>query len=264
MAGIRRRTAAAVGRLPRARAASTAQQHPGAVADADGRGATRRRDDAGLHLGHDRPAQGGDAHQRQRRVLRSQIAALRGPACPAAPPGPERPDRDLPPAVPRRRADLLDVAPGRRRRRCSTSPSRSTRSTQNLREVQPTLFFAVPRIWEKLHAGVMIKGNDATWLKRRCCGVRARRRRPDRHDQGRQRRRPHRRSRCSTRVGYLLVFRALKERLGLRRCRYAASGAAPIAPEVLEFFMGIGVPMLRALRDDREHRRRHRQLRRAG
>ena len=39
------------------------------------------------------------------------------------------------------------------------------------------------------------------------------------------------------------MLRALKERIGLRRCRYAASGAAPIAPEVLEFFTGIGVPV---------------------
>jgi long-chain acyl-CoA synthetase len=40
------------------------------------------------------------------------------------------------------------------------------------------------------------------------------------------------------------VFRALLERIGLRRCRWAASGAAPIAPEVLEFFIGLGVPVL--------------------
>jgi len=44
-------------------------------------------------------------------------------------------------------------------------------------------------------------------------------------------------------VGYVIVFRAMRERLGLRRCRYAGSGAAPIAPEVLEFFIGIGVPV---------------------
>ena len=37
----------------------------------------------------------------------------------------------------------------------------------HLREVQPTLFFAVPRIWEKLHAASMIKGADATWIKRK-------------------------------------------------------------------------------------------------
>ena len=38
--------------------------------------------------------------------------------------------------------------------------------TVNLREVQPTLFFAVPRIWEKLHATVMIKGRDSSPFKR--------------------------------------------------------------------------------------------------
>ena len=41
----------------------------------------------------------------------------------------------------------------------------------------------------------------------------------------------------------MFFFRALKDRLGMRKVRYAASGAAPIAPEVLRFFMGIGVPM---------------------
>ncbi len=50
-------------------------------------------------------------------------------------------------------------------------------------------------------------------------------------------------SRIRYAIGFPLVFRALKERIGLRRCRYAASGAAPIAPEVLEFFIGIGVPV---------------------
>jgi len=44
-------------------------------------------------------------------------------------------------------------------------------------------------------------------------------------------------------VGQPLVFRAMKERIGLRRCRHAGSGAAAIAPEVLEFFIGIGVPV---------------------
>ena len=38
---------------------------------------------------------------------------------------------------------------------------------ENLREVQPTIFFAVPRIWEKLHAVALIKASDATWFKRK-------------------------------------------------------------------------------------------------
>ena len=44
-------------------------------------------------------------------------------------------------------------------------------------------------------------------------------------------------------VGWVFCYRALTERLGMRRVRHATSGAAPIAPEVLKFFMGIGVPM---------------------
>ncbi|HEX6872566.1 MAG TPA: AMP-binding protein, partial [Micromonosporaceae bacterium] len=44
-------------------------------------------------------------------------------------------------------------------------------------------------------------------------------------------------------LGWVCFYRALRERIGMRQVRYAASGAAPIAPEVLKFFMGIGVAM---------------------
>jgi long-chain acyl-CoA synthetase len=113
----------------------------------------------------------------------------------------------------------------------------------NLREVQPTIFFAVPRIWEKLHATALIKGNDATFFKKRFLhfGLRLGRKigkikvaNGGDHTFG---------SRVLYAIGWVLVFRAMRERLGLRRVRYAGSGAAPIAPEVLEFFIGIGVPV---------------------
>jgi len=115
--------------------------------------------------------------------------------------------------------------------------------TTNLREVQPTLFFAVPRIWEKMHAGVLIRANDATPVKRLMlrAGLRSAQR------IGRAKVANNGRHTVASRLRYAvwnpLVLRALKERVGLRRCRQAASGAAPIAPEVLEFFMGIGVPV---------------------
>jgi long-chain acyl-CoA synthetase len=44
-------------------------------------------------------------------------------------------------------------------------------------------------------------------------------------------------------LGWLLLYRALRERLGLTRVRAAGSGAAPIAPQVLEFFWALGVPV---------------------
>lgn len=114
---------------------------------------------------------------------------------------------------------------------------------QNLREIQPTLFFAVPRIWEKLHAGVLIKGKDATPFKRLwfSAGLKLAR------AIGRRKVANGGEHTALTRflsmIGYPLVFRPLLERVGLRRVRWAASGAAPIAPEVLEFFIGMGLPV---------------------
>jgi long-chain acyl-CoA synthetase len=114
---------------------------------------------------------------------------------------------------------------------------------QNLREIQPTIFFSVPRIWEKIHAGVLIRLNDATFLKKLVA-------RPSmavaRHI-GTVRSANGGDFTVGSKLLYwifnVLYFRSLKERIGLRRCRYAASGAAPIAPEVLEFFMGLGLPV---------------------
>ncbi|NIO58857.1 MAG: long-chain fatty acid--CoA ligase, partial [Acidobacteria bacterium] len=114
---------------------------------------------------------------------------------------------------------------------------------ENLREVQPTIFFAVPRIWEKLHAVALIKANDASWFKRKVLGVglalatkigRIKVANDGNHTM---------QSRILAAIGWLIVFRAMRERIGMRRVRYASSGAAAIAPEVLEFFIGLGVPV---------------------
>jgi len=113
----------------------------------------------------------------------------------------------------------------------------------NLREVQPTILFGVPRIWEKMLAGVQIKTDQATWFKRMfgrfwlsvADGIAETLIRTNgRHTAS---------SRLRYAVGWLFYFRALQDRIGLRKVRHAVSAAAPIAPEVLRFFMGIGVPM---------------------
>jgi len=113
----------------------------------------------------------------------------------------------------------------------------------NLREVQPTLFFAVPRIWERIHAAILIRMGDASRFKKLVNGVamrlaryigRARVANGGEFTIG---------SRLAYWIGNPILFRPLKEKAGLRHCRWAASGAAPIAPEVLEFFMGLGIPV---------------------
>ena len=114
---------------------------------------------------------------------------------------------------------------------------------ENLREVQPTILFGVPRIWEKVLAAVRIRIDSTSWFKRVSSrfwlGVadgiaETLVRNGGRHT-------------ISTRVryaiGWVCYYRALRDRIGLRKVRYASSGAAPVAPEVLRFFMGIGVPM---------------------
>jgi long-chain acyl-CoA synthetase len=114
---------------------------------------------------------------------------------------------------------------------------------ENLREVQPTIFFAVPRIWEKLHAISLIRANDATWFKRKMLAIglglanrigKIKVANDGNHTIT---------SRLMAAIGWVIIFRPMRERIGLRRCRYASSGAAAIAPEVLEFFIGLGVPV---------------------
>ncbi len=113
----------------------------------------------------------------------------------------------------------------------------------NLKEVQPTVFFAVPRIWERIHAGVIIRLQDATpfkrlisWFGLRLAAYIGAQRVANSGDFTFG-------SRVAYAIGNPLFFRSLRERIGLRHCRYASSGAAPIAAEVLEFFMGLGIPV---------------------
>ena len=114
----------------------------------------------------------------------------------------------------------------------------------NLKEVQPTLFFAVPRIWEKIAAGIQIRAFSASplkklnfrlWMAAAAWIGRERVANDGEHTWA---------TRLVYAVGYPFLYRALRDRIGMRKVRAAGSGAAPIAPEVLQFFLGIGVPIL--------------------
>lgn len=113
--------------------------------------------------------------------------------------------------------------------------------TANLREVEPTIFLGVPRIWEKMAAGIQIRMQDADPVKRALYRLWTR--------IG---------GRLATvwiasggrhpfpwnvvyRVGWLVLYRPLQRKLGLARCHTPVSGAAPIAPDMLRFFHAIGI-----------------------
>ena len=112
----------------------------------------------------------------------------------------------------------------------------------DLAEIQPTYFPAPPRIWEKMHAGIQIRMTDASASKKLlykvflAAGMKNADRLIERGSRGLWGGLVHF-------IGDALVYRSLKKKLGMQRCEQAISGSAPIAPEVLKFFMALGIPI---------------------
>ena len=110
----------------------------------------------------------------------------------------------------------------------------------NVKEVQPTVFFGVPRIWEKFYAGVNNKLADATGVKAKLVtwaqsvGQRA----IEVKNRGQV---PSGMLAVEYALATKLIFSKLKPALGLGRARVCVSGAAPIAPEILQFFAGLDI-----------------------
>ena len=111
---------------------------------------------------------------------------------------------------------------------------------QNIQEIRPSFFAAVPRILEKLHSSVQIKMEDTTWFKRSMykfwmpVGMRVAQYKIDNQPVPLQ-------WRLLYGLGYLCLFRAIRDKLGMLNCRCLMSGGAPIAPEILTFYRALGV-----------------------
>jgi long-chain acyl-CoA synthetase len=112
----------------------------------------------------------------------------------------------------------------------------------NLREVAPAVFFAVPRIWEKFYSVVALRMREATAIGalayRWALGVGMRM--ADGRIGGR---RPTLGLRLLYRLADFLVLDNLKRSMGLHRVRGAATGAAPIAPELIKWYMALGLDL---------------------
>ena len=113
---------------------------------------------------------------------------------------------------------------------------------ENAREVSPTWFFAVPRIWEKFYSDVTIKMSDATFVGKAAYGAAI--------AVGKAR---ARRSLAGEDVPWhlnaafwiadKLILHNIKVYLGLRRTRILGTGAAPISPDLIGWYFALGLEM---------------------
>jgi long-subunit acyl-CoA synthetase (AMP-forming) len=108
-----------------------------------------------------------------------------------------------------------------------------------LLETRPSYFLGVPRVWEKMQAKMQAAGANASPLRRRIAkwargvGLRG--------GYAQQRGEP---LPMLYGLANKLVFSKVRERVGLDRCRFAMTGAAPISKDTLEFFLSLGIPLL--------------------
>ena len=101
----------------------------------------------------------------------------------------------------------------------------------DFREIGPTFVLFAPRVWEQIAADVRARVMDASPFKRRMfalgmrLGLRA-------LDAGKR-----------SWLADMLLFRALRDRLGFSRITSAATGGAALGPDTFRFFLALGVPL---------------------
>ncbi len=123
---------------------------------------------------------------------------------------------------------------------CLNCPESPDTVMTDLREIGPTYFFAPPRIYENILTQVMIRIEDAGWIKRRMfhafMGVA--KRVGMKMLEGRS---VALADRVLYRLGEILVYGPLKNVLGLSRLRVAYTGGEAIGPDLFDFYRSIGI-----------------------
>jgi long-chain acyl-CoA synthetase len=113
---------------------------------------------------------------------------------------------------------------------------------ENVREIAPTVFTAVPRVWEKFYSGVQIRLKEAGRLQQWAYGI-------------------------AIGIGYkvaalkearkpvpaglalafwlarVLVLNNVRKVIGVHRTKVCVTGAAPISPDLIRWYMALGVEM---------------------
>lgn len=101
----------------------------------------------------------------------------------------------------------------------------------DLREIGPTFVLLAPRVWESIAADVRSRMMDADRFKRAL------------FDYGMTLGRAALAEGRRSPLADLILFRALRDRLGFTYLRSAATGGAALGPDTFKFFLAMGVPL---------------------
>ena len=113
---------------------------------------------------------------------------------------------------------------------------------ENLREVQPHVFFAVPRVWEKIYSQVMITLSEAGRLQKLAyawaVGVGGRVAEFEARGAS-----PGPWLAMQKALANFLVLDNVRRMTGMSRVQMALTGAAPISPDLIRWYRSLGVPL---------------------
>jgi long-chain acyl-CoA synthetase len=114
---------------------------------------------------------------------------------------------------------------------------------ENVREIAPTVLTAVPRVWEKFYSAVLIRLKEASplqrWAYRIAIGV------GQNMASLRERGRPvPPLLRAQFRLARLLVLDNVRKAIGAHRARVLITGAAPISPDLVRWYLALGLDMV--------------------
>lgn len=114
---------------------------------------------------------------------------------------------------------------------------------ENVREIAPTVFTAVPRVWEKFYSGVMIALKESTALQQAAyawsigVGTRIAEQVLAGQPVGAV-------QKLQFQLARWLALNNVRKLIGIHRARFLVTGAAPISPELVKWYLALGVPML--------------------
>jgi long-chain acyl-CoA synthetase len=114
---------------------------------------------------------------------------------------------------------------------------------ENVREIAPTVFTAVPRVWEKFYSGVMITLKEASPLQRAVYGwaIGVGKKIADLVLAGQA---VSGGLKAQFTLARWLALNNVRKLIGIHRARFLVTGAAPISPELVKWYLALGVPML--------------------